>query len=372
MNISQNYSVTIDSILVVCHADVMLSKLRAVGVVPASVLLLSISCHGPATSVAPLAQRSAVVIRGSGSTFAARYYKAVIPALTKSVKDITVEYRPIGSGRGKAEFSTGATDFAGTDSTVKDTDGPKPGEFLYVPTTAGAIAVAFHLRGVNNLRFSPSTLAKIFQRDIRQWNDPEIASENPNIALPQKSIGVVHRADRSGTTSNFTKFLDSAAAGVWRLGFGDAVAWPVDTSQGDGNSRVAQILDNNNGAIGYVDLADAKALNLRVAAIRNKSGAYVLPTSTGVTAALSEATFTDGLTYQPLDATGVLSYPLTAPTYILIRTNYSDQRTVDGVSAFLNFILTEGQDLAVRANYARLPEPLRKLAIAQVQKIRVS
>ncbi len=134
---------------------------------------------------------------------------------------------------------------------------------------------------------------------------------------------------------------------------------------------MAQILNNNNGSIGYVDLANAKASNLRTAAIRNRSGAYVLPTSAAVTAALSELTVTDDLTFLPLNAPGISSYPLAAPTYILVRTAYSEQRTVDGMRTFLNFVLTEGQDLAVRTNYAKLPEPLRKLALEQVQKIRL-
>ncbi len=311
-------------------------------------------------------------IRGSGSTFADRYYKAVIIGLTKSAKNVTIEYRPIGSGRGKSEFGKNVTDFAGTDSTVKDSDGPKAGEFLYVPTTAGAITVAYHLNGVDDLALSASTVAKIFQRDIKRWNDPAIVAENPDARLPNKAIGVVHRADRSGTTSNFTKYLTLAAPGVWRLGSGDAIKWPVATSQGDGNHGVAQILANNNGTIGYADLADAKGFGLTTAAIRNKAGVYVRPTSAGVTAALSQITVKADLTYQPLNAEGPASYPLTAPTFALVRTTYRDRQTADLVAGFLTYVLTDGQDLAVRADYARLPESLRQQALAQLDNITVA
>ncbi len=206
---------------------------RVVSVAALAVVLLAPASVSPANAVV----ESRVALTGSGSTFAARYYRSMIPVLGKSVKAVNVQYRAIGSGRGKAEFGEGTTDFAGTDSVVKATDGLKPDEFLYVPTTAGAIAVAFKLKGVNDLRLSPSTLAKIFQRDIKMWNHPEIASENPTVRLPNKSIGVVHRADGSGTTNNFTKFLELAAPEVWRLGSGDQVQWPPDTSQGDGTTR---------------------------------------------------------------------------------------------------------------------------------------
>ena len=311
------------------------------------------------------------VLRGSGSTFAARYYKAVIIALGKSAKRVKVDYRPIGSGRGKSEFSKNVTDFAGTDSLVKATDGPRSGEFLYVPTTAAAITVAYRLNDIDDLKLSAPTIAKIFQRDIRRWNDPLIAAENPDVALPDKAIGVVHRSDRSGTTSNFTKFLDIAAPDEWRLGSGDVVRWPAGTSQGDGNRGVGQILANNNGSIGYEDLADAKAFGLSTAAIRNRAGVFVSPTADGVTAALAEVTFADDLTYQPLDASGPSSYPLTAPTFVLARTSYRDRRTADLVVGFLTYILTDGQDLAVEADYARLPESLRQRALAQLDQITV-
>ena len=311
-------------------------------------------------------------IRGSGSSFADRHYKSVIAGLVKSAKNVTIEYRPIGSGRGKAEFGDNVTDFAGTDSRVKDTDGPKAGEFLYVPTTAAAIAVAYRLKGVNDLRLSPVTIAKIFQRDIRRWNDPAIAAENPDARLPNRAIGVVHRSDRSGTTSNFTKFLTLAAPGVWRLGSGDSIKWPSGMSRGEGNRGVAQILANNNGSIGYAVLGDVKSFGLTTAAIRNRYGVFVRPTPAGVTAALSEVTANDDLTYDPLDVDGAASYPLTAPTYALVRSTYRDQQTADLVVGFLTYVLTEGQDLAVRAEYAGLPEPLRLQAPAQLDKIAVA
>jgi phosphate transport system substrate-binding protein len=46
------------------------------------------------------------------------------------------------------------------------------------------------------------------------------------VSLPDTAITVVHRADASGTTSNFTKYLTEAAGSVWTLGTGDTVNWP--------------------------------------------------------------------------------------------------------------------------------------------------
>lgn len=113
-------------------------------------------------------------IRGSGSTFADRLSQKLIVSMRATAPRVKVVYRPIGSGKGKSEFGKGLTDFAGTDSLVKPSDGPKDGEFLYVPTAAAPISVSYHLRGVSELRLSAPTLARIFQRDIIRWNDPAI------------------------------------------------------------------------------------------------------------------------------------------------------------------------------------------------------
>ncbi len=195
--------------------------------------------------------------------------------------------------------------------------------------------------------------------------------ENPGANLPNRPIGVVRRADRSGTTSNFTKFLATRADGVWRLGSGDSVPWPAGTTQADGNRWVAQLIANNNGAIGYVDLGDANAHGLKTAAILNRAGVYVRPTPGGLTAAMTASTIEDDLTFQPLDAQGPQSYPLTAATYALVRTTYPDRETAEGVKAFMSYLLSDGQDLAPRVGYARLPDSLRVRALAAVERIAV-
>ena len=140
-------------------------------------------------------------------------------------------------------------------------------------------------RGVDKLQLSPDTIAKIFQRQIKKWNDAAIAADNPGVTLPDTDIVVAHRSDSSGTTDNFTKFLDrpsgAGGSGVWTLKSGSTVEWPTDTQAGNGNAGVAQIIQGTTGAIGYVDLADAKSLDLKFASVKNKAGKFVEPTLDG-------------------------------------------------------------------------------------------
>ena len=139
-------------------------------------------------------------------------------------------------------------------------DGQAP---IEVPAYVSPIAVIYNLEGVDDLKLSPATLAAIFAGDITSWDDERIAQDNPDADLPAESITPVHRSDDSGTTQNFTEYLTGAAPGVWKLKSGSTVEWPSDTQAGQGNGGVAQIIKATNGAIGYVDLSDAKASGMR-------------------------------------------------------------------------------------------------------------
>ncbi len=307
-------------------------------------------------------------IKGSGASFPDAYYQKVIDAWADVESGVTVNYNSVGSGTGKKEFGQGLTDFGGTDSLVKDSDGVAAGSFLYVPTIAAPITVSYNLSGVDKLQLSPDTLAKIFQRDIKTWNDAAIAADNAGVTLPNKAITVVHRSDGSGTTSNFTKYL-AAASKLWKLGSGDTVPWPADTQAGAKNTGVAQLVKQTDGGIGYIDLSDAKESKLLFAAIKNKDGQFVQPTLEGATAALGGAEVKDDLSYNPLNAAGAQSYPITAPTFILVKPKYDDANKAKLVKAFLKYVLGDGQALAKDVNFAALPDSLKQKALAQVDKI---
>jgi ABC-type phosphate transport system substrate-binding protein len=176
----------------------------------------------------PAGGSASTTLNGSGSTFQKAFDQAAIAAFQQKNSGITVNYAGGGSGKGKTDLQTKTVDFAGTDSLVKAADLPKyqGGEILYFPIVAAPITVSFNLSGVSSLNLSGATIAKIFSGKITKWNDPAIASENSGVTLPSTNITVVHRADASGTTSNFTKYLVAAGGTDWTLGSGDTVNWP--------------------------------------------------------------------------------------------------------------------------------------------------
>lgn len=307
-------------------------------------------------------------ITGSGASFPDAFYQEAITKFGDKEPDLTVTYNAVGSGTGKQDFGKNLNDFAGTDSLVKDGDGPAQGTYLYVPTTASAVTVSYNLPGVDKLQLSPDTLAGIFQGDIEKWNDPAIKADNPNADLPGTDVIIAHRSDGSGTTNNFTKYLD-AASDEWTLGSGDTVKWPGNAQAGPQNTGVAQIVKTNEGAVGYVDLSDATESDLTWAAIKNQDGKFVEPTVEGVQAALASAKVESDLTYSPLNAPGADSYPITAPTYILVRTKYTNTAKADGVKCFVRYLVKDTSSISEDLGFAPLPIELQSKAVAQLDKI---
>ena len=312
---------------------------------------------------------------GSGATFPKSFYDDAIATLSGIAPDLTVEYGGGGSGKGQTDLQSNVVDFAGTDGVVKAEDVSKytGGEFVYVPTVIAPITMSYNLPSVAKLQLSPTSISAIFQREITKWNDPIIAADNPGVTLPDTDIVVAVRADPSGTTENFTKFVNAAAGpdagGDWKGGAAKDYAFPDDTQRGDGNSGVAQIVSSTEGAIGYVDLSDAKANNLVFASVKNKAGKFIEPTLDGSTAAAKGAKINDDLTYFLGWADGDDSYPIAAQTWIIAYTKQADPAKAEALRGFLTYLLTDGQKAAAAIDYAPLPADLQAKALLNIAKI---
>lgn len=342
-----------------------------------AVALIGVACGGGGDDTGtttggeqPDQRRLTATLNGSGATFPKAFYEVAIAGYKEAQPGVTVNYAGGGSGQGRQNLQDGVVDFAGSDGIVAAADVSKyQGEFLYVPTTAAPITVSYNLAGVRELTVDADTIARIFQRQIRTWDDPAIAALNPGVRLPATDITVARRSDGSGTTENFTKYLVAAAPGTWTLRSGSTVEWPGDTQAGNGNQGVAQIVKGTDGAIGYVDLSDAKASGLQFAKVRNKAGNPVVASVDGATAALGGAALNADLTYNPLNADGADAYPITAPTWILVYKNQTERATGDALKSFLRYLLTDAQALAEDVDYAPLPANVQQRALAQVEAI---
>jgi phosphate transport system substrate-binding protein len=317
-----------------------------------------------------IAHADPVTLNGSGSTFQKGYQETAIDAYTKTA-GVKINYGGGGSGKGRQDLADMVVDFAGADSPYKDADlaKNKGGDVLYFPILLGPITVSYNLDGVDKLRLSPDTLAQIFQRSIKKWNDKAIAADNPGAKLPDADIVVVHRSDGSGTTDNFTKYLVDAAGKTWTLKSGSTVEWPADTQAGNGNAGVALVVKSTKSSIGYVDLSDAKASGLKYAQVKNKAGKFIEPTSDSASAAADGIEVKDNLLFSALNAKGETSYPITYQSWVIVYAKQADKAKGAALKAYLKFLIGDGQKFLKDLDFAPLPKGLRDKATKQLDKI---
>jgi phosphate transport system substrate-binding protein len=299
-------------------------------------------------------------VNGAGSTFAAPIYSQWGNALKS--QGVTVNYQPVGSGAGVAQFAAGTVDFGASDPalTPEDKATIKKGDPVQIPMAFGAITVSYNLAGVDKgLKLDGQTTADIFQGKIKTWNDPAIAKLNPGIKLPGDQITVVHRSDESGTTAGFTKFL-SAYSKDWASSIGSdkTVKWPTGTGA-KGNDGVAAAVKQQKGSVGYVEEAYALQNNFTTAAVKNKSGAFVEPTLESTTAAGEGVKVPADLGISIIDAPNPKAYPIASQTFVIVYKDMckagKSKGTAAAVKQFVDYGLGEGQGVLGQLKYAQLP-----------------
>jgi phosphate transport system substrate-binding protein len=310
-------------------------------------------------------------IAGAGSTAQQAAQEAWIAGFQEANSGVSIAYDPVGSGGGREQFTAGGVAYAGSDAAL-DPDELTAAEgtcggtnnVVEVPNYVSPIAIIYNVSGVDSLQLSPDTLANIFAQKITKWNDPAIATDNPNADLPDTNITPVNRSDESGTTENFTDYLSQAAPSIWTYEVsGD---WPVNGGEAaEGTSGVVDAVTNGDGTIGYADASQAGSLSVATVKVGSE---FVGPTTEAAAKIFDESKpdsnpganeFTYSLNRTP-DASD--TYPIVLVSYLMGCTKYDDPNTAALVKAYFNYVISaEGQQVAnSAAGSAPLSESVRQ------------
>ncbi|MET4798704.1 phosphate ABC transporter substrate-binding protein PstS [Bradyrhizobium sp. LB11.1] len=302
-------------------------------------------------------------ITGAGSTF-------IFPVLSKwadtykKESNNGVNYQSIGSGAGIKQIQAKTVTFGATDAPLKADQLQKDG-FAQWPMVMGGIVPVVNVEGVKagDLVLDGATLADIFIGKITKWDDAAIKKLNPNAKLPSEAIAVVHRADGSGTTFNFTNYLSKTSAD-WKskVGEGTAVEWPVGVGA-KGNEGVAGNVAQTKNSIGYVEYAYAKQNKLTFTKMVNKAGKTVDPTNDSFQAAASNADWTSAPGYYLIltDQPGDKSWPIVATTFVLMHKEAVDKASSQEALKFFKFAFEKGAKSAEELDYIPMPDNVVKL-----------
>ncbi|MEY3325641.1 MAG: hypothetical protein RL694_528, partial [Actinomycetota bacterium] len=316
----------------------------------------------------------AVNLVGGGATFANPILDACKAEYARETGDNYV-YNSLGSGAGRSGIDKGDFDFGWSDTPHLGATAPK--SMIHLPVVAAPVAIIYNVPGIKGnatqITLSPTTIAKIFSREITKWNDPAIkadsnrviktpvfaterikvtvdgkttyqrvtkkdkdgkpvisryTSKRESVQFPNTDITVVYRNDSSGTTGIFTNMLRAVVPSVWtKSGNNDFTAsFPGNINdiknlgkiQGaKGSELTTSLVAKTPGAITYAEKDYANKAKLPVAKVLNNADVAVAPGAAGVSAFLGSAKFND-------NGTLVLDYTTkNAGAYLLGSTSYA-------------------------------------------------
>ena len=325
-----------------------------------------------AAALATVAMGSAFAadITGAGATFPFPIYAKWAESY-KAATGNGLNYQSIGSSGGIRQIKAKTVTFGATDAPMSGDDLQKEG-LVQFPAIIGGTVPVLNLDGFKpgELRITGPVLADMFLGKIANWNDPKIAALNPGKKLPDQAITVVHRADGSGTTFNFTDYLNTISKD-WaeKVGKGAAVKWPAPTSVGGkGNEGVAANVNRVKGSVGYVEYAYVKKNNMNYMQLQNAEGKYVAPDDLTFAAAAAGADWfsVPGMGVSMVNAKGANSWPISTASFILMYKEPTDKAAAAEALKFFDWAFLNGKKMAQDLDYVPLPDALTTAIRAKV------
>ncbi len=298
-------------------------------------------------------------LQGRGASFPGPLYKAWIADYNAKTGE-KVNYTPTGSGDGIKSIQKRMVDFAGSDKPLKAKKIKKDKLYMF-PAVVGSIVLSYNIPGVKDgeLKLSEKAIAGIFSGATQYWDDATITAVNPDLKLPHEKITVAVRADKSGTTYNFTYYLSKLDDKAFKAS--KKPKWKANIVAGKSNSGVSATIQQTKYSIGYIEYSYKQKLNLPAAQVENKEGQYILPTLASFQDAAKYATWTPDNDFYALIAypDGKTSYPIVAATFILLPAEKED--TNKAVTKFIDYAYTNGDKIATDLGYVALPKETKDM-----------
>jgi phosphate transport system substrate-binding protein len=318
------------------------------------------SAPGGVLSTACDTQAATATLAGAGANSINPFFTRAFFDYNKANSGVTVSYSPAGSSVGVTDIQQNTVQFGDSEVPIPLPATGSGGTILQLPVDLGGVALSYNLPGLKTgLKLDAPTVAGIFLGKITKWNDSAIAALNPKIKLPDIAIVAVHRADSSGPGYDLDQYLISAGGSAWTAAVGTKASthWPV-TSVGVGqqlNTGVATYIQQTAGAIGYVEYAYALQAKFTNAALKNKSGAYVVPSQASIAAAAATNTSLSAANFNIVDSPGAATYPLANLSWTLVYQKQTSTSVATALGHLFDWVITTGQKQAEALGYSPLP-----------------
>jgi ABC-type phosphate transport system substrate-binding protein len=339
------------------------------------------------------------LLNGNGSSFAAPAVTQWNSDVSHSPYSLSVNYTSSSSGTGRYLFTNETVDFAVSDTgyvnaSVGTTPPPFPYEFI--PITAAGVAFMYNVPGLTKtLQLTSYTVCLLLTGQITNWDDPafKMNGANTGVTLPNLAVKPVTESDPAGTNYVLEEYCIAEQPAVWAQyaknmagtpppsGVAISATSPGSNWEAPGNgydeqttSAVASTVANTAGAIGPVQENYATDSGFTgsnpaqsVANVQNASGDFTPPNPVDVASALAYATQqTNGTHVLNFNGLGPHVYNPSTYSYLLTPTTGWSKTKGAVMSAYVNYVLTLGQQEAPKLNFASLGLSLERYGIDHV------
>ena len=348
-------------------------SLAAIGII----FLVSVFVAGCAKSKAPGAKSKVPsgTITISGSTMLYPLNSVWAVEYHKLHPNVTVSVAGTGSGFGISNAANGNITIGASDAYLTKEFKKRYPNLVNIPVALDDAQVIYNIPGIPNdvnLKMTPQLVADIYLGKINNWDNPIFKKLNPQYKFPNLHIFVVHRADASGTTFDFTSLLNYTSK-EWadKVGRSLSPSWPTGSGY-LGSDAVVAAVKSTPGAIGYVGLGWILEYHLSSAAMLNKAGNYVVGSVETIAAAANSA-LKEGDFPADFDKSIVWNvsaknaYPDSNFEFWMIRKKQPNPSTTATIKDLVNWVLGPGQDpkYTVKTGFAPLP----KSVMGNVEKL---
>jgi phosphate transport system substrate-binding protein len=351
----------------------------AMTIVPASA---ATSQHQVTVSETP--PKGSVNVFETGSTLLYPLFQLWSSAYHKQYPNIKIIPSGTGSGTGISDAEDGIVDIGASDAYLSGSEVSQHPGIMNIALAISAQQVNYNVPGLNHvhLKLDGTVLAEIYEGKITEWNDPAIAALNPTLNLPADKIIALHRSDSSGDTFLFSSYLSDANPNGWgaNIGYGTSIGFPsISNALGeDGNGGMVTGCAATPGCIAYIGisyLGKTQAAGLGEAMLENKSGKFLLPTPTTITAEAKqvEAKTPPNETLSMIYDSAAGGYPIINYEYAIIPPKELNNEHAQAVKAFLAWAVDPKHGSASsfldQVDFQPLPPSVANLSLAQIAKV---
>jgi phosphate transport system substrate-binding protein len=325
-------------------------------------------------------------ITESGSSLLYPLFNNWVLGIKQQHPTVTIQTASTGSGTGIADAAAGTVDIGASDAYLSNSQVTTYPGLMNIPLVISAQQINYNIPGLSvpgggHLKLTSSVLAQIYQGKITNWDASAIKSINPGATIPSLPIVTIHRADSSGDTFLFSSFLAASDPSGWTIPPGTTVAWPnvPGAESATGNGGMVSACKATKGCVAYIGisyLGETTSAGLGYAALKNKSGTFVAPTPSAVSAAA--ASFADST--PPNGAISMIfgpaaqGYPIVNYEYAIVQSKQTNAATASTIQAILAWAIDTSQGSASSyldpVHFVALPSKVQQISVNLLAKIK--